>query len=439
MRYAASQSACRDRAARRAAQARDRALLEVQGCTALAASGIERALVNVPGGFAQRVSLAAGEADVAFDQPKRRRRKWRRPWVRRLSCRRPAAGRIPARTGAATGRGTRHLEKAVSHRTHFAGATDRLALRPLRPRNRSDAGASWSARSRSAAYLGEPFFRAAARQVRSLAADMDVLIALSTGTAFVAGVVDWLAGRPSMYFMDAAMILVFVTLGRLLEASAGVAPVPRFCDWSNSLRRRRQSWKRPGPRDAGRRRGGRCDDSGQARRADSARRRWSRPGSGSVDQSWLTGESIPVEKQPGGELAAGTLNGDGRSTARVIRNAAEHDARSERSICSSRSGRSRRSKLADRVTAVFVPVVLVIAARHVPGWWLAGDVATAVSACTAVLVVACPCALGLATPTAVVVASGLLGPKAASSSRRAASLEIAAAAPRPSSSTRRER
>ena len=130
-------------------------------------------------------------------------------------------------------------------------------------------------------------------------------------------------------------------------------------------------------------------------------------GSSSVDQAWLTGESIPIEKQPGDELAAGTLNGDGALTARVVRVAGKTMlAQTIELVRRAQETKPRIQRIADRVVGVFVPFVLLAALATFVGWALAGDWSTAISACTAVLVVACPCALGLATPTAIVVATG---------------------------------
>ena len=127
-----------------------------------------------------------------------------------------------------------------------------------------------------------------------------------------------------------------------------------------------------------------------------------------VDQSWLTGESIPVEKQVGDEILAGTINGDGALTARVLRPAGQSAlARVIELVRHAQESKTDVGRLADRVVAWFVPGVLLIATMTALAWGLlAGDWETGFTCTVAVLVVACPCALGLATPTAILVASG---------------------------------
>jgi Cu+-exporting ATPase len=412
----------------RRGEGRERVLLEVQGMHCAGCVGrIERALLNVPGAATARVSLASGEADVRFD---------------------PALTSPQKLAAAVEGAGYRATPRAQP--VSLLDLAQRQSAEVVHWRRRlligvilllqltvwhyghfgHEAVGRWCELAGAialTAYLGEPFFLAAARQLRNRAADMDVLIALGTGTAFVAGLVDWLAGRHSMYFMDAGMILVFITLGRFLEAGAkrrtgaailrlvelappeavilqesGPKTVPVAAVPVGSM-----IVVKPGvriPLDA-----------------------VVASGTSSVDQSWLTGEPIPVEKQAGDELAAGTLNGDGALTARVIRAAGNTTlAQTIELVRRAQEQKPKIQKLADRVTAVFVPIVLLIAAATFLGWWLAGDLPTAVSAATAVLVVACPCALGLATPTAVVVAAGR-GAESGILFKEANSLETAAA------------
>ena len=131
-------------------------------------------------------------------------------------------------------------------------------------------------------------------------------------------------------------------------------------------------------------------------------------GSSAVDASLLTGESVPVEVHPGDAVTGATVNTSGSLTVRATRVGAETTlAKMGELVASAQETKAPIARLADRVSAVFVPVVLVISALTLVGWWLvSGDGATAVAVAVTVLVVACPCALGLATPTALLAGTG---------------------------------
>lgn len=131
-------------------------------------------------------------------------------------------------------------------------------------------------------------------------------------------------------------------------------------------------------------------------------------GSSAVDASLLTGESVPVEVHPGDAVTGATVNTSGSLTVRATRVGAETTlAKMGELVASAQETKAPIARLADRVSAVFVPVVLVISALTLVGWWLiSGDGAAAFNAAVSVLVVACPCALGLATPTALLAGTG---------------------------------
>ena len=131
-------------------------------------------------------------------------------------------------------------------------------------------------------------------------------------------------------------------------------------------------------------------------------------GSSAVDASLLTGESVPVEVHPGDTVTGATVNTSGSLTVRATRvGAATTLAKMGELVASAQETKAPIARLADRVSAVFVPVVLVISALTLVGWWLvSGDGAAAFNAAVTVLVVACPCALGLATPTALLAGTG---------------------------------
>ena len=131
-------------------------------------------------------------------------------------------------------------------------------------------------------------------------------------------------------------------------------------------------------------------------------------GHSAVDQSMLTGEPVPVEVGPGAEVAGGTVNASGRLVVRATKVGADTAlAQIARLVAEAQAGKAPIQRLADRVSAVFVPIVLAVALATLVGWLVAtGDTSAAFTAAVAVLIIACPCALGLATPTALMVGTG---------------------------------
>ncbi len=131
-------------------------------------------------------------------------------------------------------------------------------------------------------------------------------------------------------------------------------------------------------------------------------------GLSSVDQSLLTGEPVPVDVSAGSEVAGATINTTGRIVVRATRVGAETAlAQIARLVAEAQSGKATVQRLADRVSSIFVPVVIGIALATLAGWLaITGDASTAFTAAVAVLIIACPCALGLATPTALMVGTG---------------------------------
>ena len=131
-------------------------------------------------------------------------------------------------------------------------------------------------------------------------------------------------------------------------------------------------------------------------------------GTSAVDASLLTGESVPVEVHPGDAVTGATVNTSGSLTVRATRVGTETTlAKMGELVASAQETKAPIARLADRVSAVFVPVILTISALTLVGWWLvSGDGAAAFNAAVSVLVVACPCALGLATPTALLAGTG---------------------------------
>ncbi|MBI3272085.1 MAG: copper-translocating P-type ATPase [Planctomycetes bacterium] len=263
------------------------------------------------------------------------------------------------------------------------------------------------------------FYRAAWAALRHRAADMNTLVALGTTVAYAYSLVETLrylfaadAAAPAIFFDSAAMIVAFVLLGRLLEARAkrrtsaavralaGLTPnVARVARASGELevpiadvQAGDELVLRPGER---------LPVDGIVL-----------SGSSTVDESALTGESAPAEKEPGARVFGGTVNRTGafryRATA-VGRGTLL--ASIVRLVEQAQGARAPIQRLADRVAGIFVPVVLGVALLSFAlwlgfGWGRPGALALAVQVAVSVLVVACPCALGLATPTAIQVGTG---------------------------------
>jgi Cu+-exporting ATPase len=255
---------------------------------------------------------------------------------------------------------------------------------------------------------------------------MDTLVALGTGVAFISGIWELFHSHHGMSFLDAGMILTFITLGKYLETRArgrtseavrrllaltpSQATVQRDGAWVavplEQVRPGVSMLVRPGDRVP-------LDGEIVAGYSD-------------VDESWFTGEPIPVDKKPGDTILAGTVNGQGALTARVLKPAGETAlARVIALVQNAQQSKADVQRLADRVVARFVPTVLAIALATGIVWAIAGDPAMGLSCAVAVLVIACPCALGLATPTAVIVASGR-GAEMGILVKDAAALEMAA-------------
>src|SRR3954468_15308460 len=273
-----------------------------------------------------------------------------------------------------------------------------------------------------------PFHREAWRGLRHRTATMDTLISIGTLAAWMWSVAAVVTDAEDLYLEVASVVTVLVLAGRLLESRArGRA--------GSAL----EALLRTGARDAAV-----LGPDGTERRVPVEELRAGdrfvvRPGervatdgvvedgSSAVDASILTGESRPVEKHPGDDVAGGSVNAGGRLVVRATRVGADTAlAQIARLVADAQSGKARVQRLADRVSAVFVPAVGALALATLAGWLVAGqDTADAISAAVAVLIIACPCALGLATPTALMVGTargaqlGLLikGPEVLESTR----------------------
>jgi Cu+-exporting ATPase len=244
-------------------------------------------------------------------------------------------------------------------------------------------------------WSGWPFHRAAARSLLHRAATMDTLISLGTLATWTWSVVALVAvAGAHTYFEVAAVITTLILLGRFLEDRArrrsgeALRALARLSVPDEEIEVGDLFVVRPGQRIAA---------DGVVVEGDSA-----------IDRSLLTGEPVPVDVAPGDGVEGGTLNTFGRLVVRATRVGSEAAlAQIARLVEEAQTRVAPAQRLADRVSAVFVPVVLGIAAATLGGWLaITGDVADAFTAAVAVLIIACPCALGLATPTALMVGTG---------------------------------
>ncbi|HEX4099600.1 MAG TPA: heavy metal translocating P-type ATPase [Pseudonocardiaceae bacterium] len=290
-----------------------------------------------------------------------------------------------------------------------------------------------------------PFHRAAWQNLRHGAATMDTLISMGVLTAFLWSCYAWFVssggliqqhdvlapGRHAhsqVYFEVAAGVTVFLLAGRYFEARskrrAGAAlralldlgaadvavlrggqemriPIDRLLVGDEFI-------VRPGEKIA---------TDGEVVEGASV-----------VDESMLTGESVPIEVDPGSAVTGGTMNASGRLRVRASRVGAQTRlTQMARLVSDAQSGKAKVQRLADRVSAVFVPIVIALAVVTLAVWLVIGSpVGTAFAAAVAVLIIACPCALGLATPTALLVGTGrgaqlgilIKGPEVLESTRR---------------------
>jgi Cu+-exporting ATPase len=277
-------------------------------------------------------------------------------------------------------------------------------------------------------WLGAPFYRGAWKAVRGGTANMDVLVALGTSAAFGLSLYLMSRGTPHLYFETAAVIIVLVRLGKWLEARAKRRTL-KALEALESLRPAEALVRRDGADVTVPVAALRVGDlvvvkPGARIAADGVVTQ----GRSSVDQSLLTGESRPVEVEPDDHVIGGAVNGEGLLLVRVTAVGAESMlSRIVRMVAEAQGAKAPIQRLVDRISAVFVPVVLVIAALTVAGWLIAGHGwEPAILHAVAVLVIACPCALGLATPTAIMVGTGV-GAKHGILIRDAVALETAGA------------
>ncbi|TAN50763.1 MAG: heavy metal translocating P-type ATPase, partial [Rhodospirillales bacterium] len=260
-------------------------------------------------------------------------------------------------------------------------------------------------------WIGWRFYQGAYKSLKGGAGNMDVLVALGTSAAWGLSAWQYLTQgiEHGLYFEASAVVITLVLLGKTLEAKAkrgaaqAIKALMNLRPATARVMRLGQPVEvpvetvlkgdivlvRPGERfpvDG-------IVDEGESQ----------------ADESLITGESLPVPKTLGDAVTGGAINGEGGLKVRAVAVGAESTlARIIRLVETAQSSRAPVQKLVDQISAVFVPVVVVIALLSFLGWWLAGgDAGLGFVAAVSVLVIACPCALGLATPAAIMVGTGV--------------------------------
>ena len=261
--------------------------------------------------------------------------------------------------------------------------------------------------------LGARFYRAGFKALQAKTGNMDLLVALGTSAAFGLSVYQWLTAPADamvhLYFEASAVVITLVLLGKWLEVRAKRQTTDAIRAL-NALKPERATLRKsnadievalstvqindivvvkPGARIA---------VDGEIIEGESH-----------VDESLITGESLPLAKRVGEHVTGGAMNGEGLLLVKTLKVGAESTlSRIVRLVESAQAEKAPIQRLVDQVSAVFVPVVLVLALLTLLGWgFITGNWQTGILNAVAVLVIACPCALGLATPTAIMVGTGV--------------------------------
>jgi Cu+-exporting ATPase len=383
--------------------------LDISGMTCASCSArVEKALGKVPGVLEANVNLATEQATVKLAQGTS-------PAALIAAVERAGYGaQLPAPSGAAPAAPAHALPDWWPVALAMA-----LSLPLVAPMFASLFGAHWMLpgglqwllATPVQFWLGARFYRAGWKALMAGSGNMDLLVAVGTSAAYGLSVYLLLTRPDAMhlYFEASAVVISLVLLGKWLEARAKRQTTEAIRALQAlrpaAARVRHEGVDRDLPIEAVRvgdvvviRPGERVPVDAEVVE-----------GSSQVDESMLTGESLPVDKQPGDALTGGAINAHGVLVARTTAIGTETVlARIIRLVEDAQAAKAPIQRLVDKVSAVFVPVVMAIALLTFAGWWAyGGDVETAILNAVAVLVIACPCALGLATPTAIMAGTGV--------------------------------
>ena len=257
-------------------------------------------------------------------------------------------------------------------------------------------------------WAGRSFLVSALKQARHRATNMDTLVAVGTLAAFGYSLVQLVAGHGELYFETAGVIITFLLLGKYFEhrsksrASSAIKQLMELGAKSARLIRDGREVEidvaEVAPGDLLRvRPGEKVPVDGVVRE-----------GASGVDESMLTGEPVPVDKEPGDDVYGATINASGTLVVEATRVGGDTAlAQIARLVADAQTRKAPIEHLADRVASIFVPIVIAIATVTFAGWLLTGGTfEAAIVAAVAVLIIACPCAMGLATPAAIMVGTG---------------------------------
>jgi Cu+-exporting ATPase len=393
--------------------------LEITGMTcASCVRRVERALAGVPGVAAATVNLAAESADVTLAGPVD------------TGVLVTAVGNagyqaaVPAAVRADDVARRRAAQAAELHRRRMSLAAGVVLSAAVLVVAYGFGSAGWAGWAQLAftlpvyVWTGAVFHRGAIEAARHRTTNMDTLVSLGATVAFGYSVIATIAlpGRAT-YYDVAALIITLIAVGKYLELAgrarvgAAIEALAELQPRTAHLMARAASGQRGDPAAAVNVPAETLRPGdivlvrpGEAIPADGDLAE----GTGLVDESMLTGEPLPQQKGPGDGLTGGTVNGPAALVLRVT-------ATGEQTVLgqimdlvdAAQKEKSKSQRLADRISAVFVPVILTVSAATFVGWLLAGaGVVTALITAVAVLVVACPCALGLATPVAIMAGTG---------------------------------
>lgn len=273
--------------------------------------------------------------------------------------------------------------------------------------------AQWALATPVQFWLGARFYRAGWKALKARTGNMDLLVALGTSAGYGISVYEVFrsagTGSGHYYFEASAVVITLVLVGKWLEGrakrqtAAAIRALQALRPATAILRRGKDEIEVPietiQPGDMV------VVKPGKQIPVDGK----VVEGSSHIDESMLTGESLPVVKQQDDKVTGGAINGEGLLVIETLAVGSETTlARIIRLVEDAQAAKAPIQRLVDRVSAIFVPVVLLIAVVTVVGWWMTtGDIQQAIINAVAVLVIACPCALGLATPTATMAGTGV--------------------------------